>query len=38
MQTNAVVLNAPKTLALETVQLTDPGPDDLVVDIAHSGI
>lgn len=38
MQTNAVVLNAPKTLALETVQLTDPGPDDLVVDIAYSGI
>lgn len=38
MQTNAVVLNAPRTLALETVHLTDPGPDDLVVDIAHSGI
>ncbi len=38
MQTNAVVLNAPKTLALESVDLTDPGPDDLVVDIAHSGI
>ena len=38
MQTNAVVLNAPKTLALDTVMLTDPGPDDLVVDIAYSGI
>ena len=38
MQTHAVVLNAPKTLALETVELTDPGPDDLVVEIAHSGI
>lgn len=38
MQTNAVVLNAPKTLALESVDLTDPGSDDLVVDIAHSGI
>lgn len=38
MQTNAVVLNAPKNLGLELVQLTDPGPDDLVVDIAHSGI
>ena len=38
MQTHAVVLNAPKTLALETVNLKDPGPDDLVVDIAHSGI
>ena len=38
MQTNAVVLNAPKSLALETVHLTDPGPDDLVVDIAYSGI
>ncbi len=38
MQTNAVVLNAPKTLGLETVQLSDPGADDLVVDITHSGI
>lgn len=38
MQTNAVVLNAPKTLVLETVQLCDPGSDDLVVDITHSGI
>ncbi|MCK0151293.1 chlorophyll synthesis pathway protein BchC [Marivita sp. S6314] len=38
MQTHAVVLNAPKTLALETVALTSPGPDDLVVEIAHSGI
>ena len=38
MQTNAVVLNAPKTLALQDVRLVDPGPDDLVVDIRHSGI
>ena len=38
MQTNAVVLNAPKTLSLETVALTDPGLEDLVVDIKHSGI
>lgn len=38
MQTNAVVLNAPKTLALETVELTKPGAEDLVVEIAHSGI
>jgi len=38
MQTNAVVLNAPKTLSLETVELTSPGPEDLVVEIAHSGI
>lgn len=38
MQTNAVVLNAPKTLSLETVELTNPGPEDLVVEIAHSGI
>jgi len=38
MQTNAVVLNAPKTLALQDVHLVDPGPDDLVVDIRHSGI
>jgi 3-hydroxyethyl bacteriochlorophyllide a dehydrogenase len=38
MQTHAVVLNAPKTLSLETVELTNPGPEDLVVEIAHSGI
>ena len=38
MQTHAVVLNAPKVLSLETVDLTEPGPDDLIVDIAHSGI
>ncbi|SHH61735.1 chlorophyll synthesis pathway protein BchC [Marivita hallyeonensis] len=38
MHTHAVVLNAPKTLALETVELTDPGAEDLVVEIAHSGI
>ena len=38
MQTNAVVLNAPKTLSLETVELTKPGAEDLVVEIAHSGI
>ncbi|MFP7672406.1 chlorophyll synthesis pathway protein BchC [Marivita sp. S0852] len=38
MQTNAVVLNAPKTLAIETVELTAPGSEDLVVEISHSGI
>lgn len=38
MQTHAVVLTAPKSLGLETVQLTDPGRGDLVIDIAHSGI
>lgn len=38
MQTSAVLLNAPRELALRDVVLVDPGPGDLVVRIAHSGI
>jgi len=38
MQTSAVLLNAPRQLALRDVALVDPGPGDLVVQIAHSGI
>lgn len=38
MQTNAVVLNAPRELALRSVKLTPPGAADLVVDIRYSGI
>lgn len=38
MQTSAVLLNAPRELALRPVTLVDPGPEDLVVRIAHSGI
>jgi 3-hydroxyethyl bacteriochlorophyllide a dehydrogenase len=38
MHTHAVVLNAPGQLALRQVALTDPGADDVVVDIAWSGI
>ncbi|WP_147127673.1 chlorophyll synthesis pathway protein BchC [Shimia ponticola] len=37
-QTTAVLLQAPKTLGLETVALTAPGAEDVVVDIHHSGI
>ena len=35
---NAVILQGPKTLGLGQLDLTDPGPDDLVVDVRHSGI
>ena len=35
---NAVILQGPKTLGLGQLDLTDPGPDDLVVDVLHSGI
>jgi 3-hydroxyethyl bacteriochlorophyllide a dehydrogenase len=38
LQTQAVVLNAPEELALRQVELTPPGEDDIVVDIAFSGI
>jgi 3-hydroxyethyl bacteriochlorophyllide a dehydrogenase len=34
----AVILNAPGALALDVLPITDPGADDLVVEIAHSGI
>ena len=38
MQTSAVLLSGPKDLALGSLQLTTPGPDDLLVAISHSGI
>ena len=38
MDSLAVILTAPGSLSLEALALTDPGPADLVVDIAHSGI
>lgn len=38
METTAVILSGPKTLGLDAVGLTDPGPGDLVVEITHSGI
>ncbi|WP_213684995.1 chlorophyll synthesis pathway protein BchC [Roseicyclus sp.] len=38
MISNAVILQGPKTLGVGQLDLTDPGPDDLVVDVRHSGI
>lgn len=38
MQTSAVVLSGPKLLSLETLTLEEPGSNDLVIDIHHSGI
>lgn len=38
METRAVFLNGPKDLHLDVLALKPPGPDDIVVDIAHSGI
>jgi 3-hydroxyethyl bacteriochlorophyllide a dehydrogenase len=38
VQTTAVILNAPGQLTLDALGLTDPGPADAVVEIAHSGI
>ncbi len=38
MQTTAVILEGPRKLGLESLGLVAPGPDDLVVDIAFSGI
>lgn len=38
METTAVLLRGPKDLSLEVLALTDPGPQDLVVEISHSGI
>lgn len=38
METKAVILNAPGALALDTVGITAPVSDDLVVAIKHSGI
>lgn len=38
MQTAAILLSAPRALALGEVPLIEPGPGDLVVRISHSGI
>jgi 3-hydroxyethyl bacteriochlorophyllide a dehydrogenase len=38
MQTTAVLLNGPRDLRLETLGLTDPAADDVIVEISHSGI
>lgn len=38
MQTEAVILSGPGVLGLERLGLCDPGPGDLVVEVAHSGI
>ena len=38
MQTTAVILSGPNRLGLESLLLVDPGADDLVVDVAWSGI
>jgi len=38
MQTDAVLLKGPKELEVETLTLVDPGENDLVIDISHSGI
>ncbi|NBD29071.1 MAG: chlorophyll synthesis pathway protein BchC [Alphaproteobacteria bacterium] len=38
MQTRAVYLNGPEDLHLDTLALKAPGPGDIVVDIAYSGI
>lgn len=37
-QTRAVVLDAPQSLGLQSVPLTAPGPRDLVIRVAYSGI
>lgn len=38
METQAVVFEKPETVSLRTVDLVDPGPNDLVVDVRWSGI
>lgn len=38
METRAVLLSSPRTLAVQPLSLVDPGPKDLVVCIGHSGI
>lgn len=38
METSAVILSGPEQIALGTLGLTEPGDDDIVVDITHSGI
>ncbi|WP_425040149.1 chlorophyll synthesis pathway protein BchC [Primorskyibacter sp. S187A] len=38
MHTDAIVLSGPKQIALTKLKLNEPGPNDLVIDIKHSGI
>ncbi|NNE18143.1 MAG: chlorophyll synthesis pathway protein BchC [Myxococcales bacterium] len=38
MEATAVILSAPKELALGQLELHAPGEDDIVVDVSHSGI
>lgn len=38
METEAVVLDAPQSLGVQTVPLTTPGPRDLVIRVDYSGI
>jgi 3-hydroxyethyl bacteriochlorophyllide a dehydrogenase len=38
VHTDAVILEGPKELGVDTLGLTAPGPQDLVVEISHSGI
>ncbi len=38
MHTDAILLKGPGDLALDSLALCDPGPEDLVVEITHSGI
>ncbi len=38
MQTDAVLLTGPKALSVETLALTAPGAEDVVVEVHHSGI
>jgi bacteriochlorophyllide a dehydrogenase len=38
MDTLAVVLNAPESLELRTLPLTDPDEQDVIVEVSHSGI
>ena len=38
MQTTAVILQGARELGLDSLGLIAPGPDDLVVEVAHSGI
>jgi 3-hydroxyethyl bacteriochlorophyllide a dehydrogenase len=34
----AVVLDKPRTIAMRRLELTEPGPEDIVVEVTHSGI
>lgn len=38
MQTRAILLRGPEDLGVDTLEISDPGPSDLVIEITHSGI